>query len=693
MTTILRLAAALTVLAVFADELSAQELAAQKPDEVRIEKGVAYLPPERAELADLYLPPKFEPHKKYPGVVIIHGGGWTGGKRDAAREINIGTTLASHGYVCLSIDYLLHDPQSDKACWPQNLHDCKTAVRWLRANRKRLHLDADKIGVIGGSAGGHLAAMVGVTGSRDGLDPAGPYGDQSCAVNCVVDLYGPAEFAARDVAALRKTRSEAPELYRAFSPLTYLDPGDPPFLILHGTADTTVPVRQSEILAEALAKQGIEHQLEIVEGAPHTFHLQPKQKDLRPLVLAFFDKHLKPDIIGSWNLQELKQAPPMRWIAEEGPVRSLLYAGEKYQGRDTEVFAFYASPATLNEAQPGAKFPGVVLIHGGGGTAFAEWAWLWAKRGYAAIAMDLAGCRPIDPVFDAAGAPVANQAAKADTRTRLPNGGPAQGHPEKFDSIGGDVSDDWPFHAAASVIRAHSLLRSLSEVTPDRTAVTGISWGGYTTCLVASLDDRFRAAVHVYGCGFLFEGESVQKPSIDKLGERRDAWIQAYDPSSLLVRCRVPILFVNGTNDIHYTLDSYQKSFAAVPGTKQMRIEVNMRHGHPPGWAPQEIGLFIDSYCRGGQPLPVPGQPVVREGKIHLPYTSAVPVKSAELHYTTDTGLRSSRTWHSMPAEVTADAIVAPQPPADANTWLIGLTDDRGAMVSSSVQFAPSEGR
>src|SRR5262245_65043557 len=132
---------------------STKLLPAQDPSDVRIEKEISYLPPDRAEKADLYLPPKFEEGKKYPGVVIIHGGGWTGGKRDAAREINIGTTLASNGYVGLSIDYLLHDPQSDKSCWPQNLHDCKTAVRWLRTNQERLHLDTSHIGVIGGSAG------------------------------------------------------------------------------------------------------------------------------------------------------------------------------------------------------------------------------------------------------------------------------------------------------------------------------------------------------------------------------------------------------------------------------------------------------------------------------------------------------------------------------------------------------------
>ncbi|MSU49613.1 MAG: acylamino acid-releasing protein [Opitutus sp.] len=395
------------------------------------------------------------------------------------------------------------------------------------------------------------------------------------------------------------------------------------------------------------------------------------------------------EVVGPWNLTELKRAPAMRWVEQTGAVHSLLYAGEKFAGRDTEVFAFYASPATLGEARPGGKFPGVVLIHGGGGTAFAEWVHLWAKRGYAAIAMDLAGSRPIDPIYDPTGAPVRNQASNREQRTRLPNGGPDHGSAQKFDSIGGDVSDDWPYHAAASVIRAHSLLRSFPEVDRDHTAVTGISWGGYTTCLVASLDDRFKAAVPVYGCGFLFEGESVQRPSIDKLGDRREAWIMAYDPSSLLPRCRVPILFVNGTNDIHYTLDSYQKSFDAVPGRKQIRIEVKMPHSHPAGWAPPEIGLFIDSFCRGGKALPVPGNIAAAGETVRLTYTSDVPVKSATLHYTTDTELRSKRNWQNLPAQIGRSTVTAPKPPADANTWFIALTDERGAMVTSSVQFRP----
>ena len=405
------------------------------------------------------------------------------------------------------------------------------------------------------------------------------------------------------------------------------------------------------------------------------------------LFLAFCSSAFAEQV-GPWDLTALKdKVPAMKWLRRDQPVHSLTYAGEKYQGHDTEVFAFYASPITLGNAKAGSKFPGVVLIHGGGGTAFAEWVHLWAKRGYAAIAMDLSGSRPPDPVFDPKSGAVVGHQSDSKLRTRLPNGGPNHGHPEKFDSIGGDTSDDWPFHAAASVIRAHTLLRSFPEVDADHTAVTGISWGGYTTCLVASLDNRFKAAVPVYGCGFLHEGESVQKPSIDKLGDRKADWVREYDPGSLLPRCHVPILFVNGTNDVHYVLDSYMKSYNAVPGEKQMRIQINMPHGHPPGWAPQEIGLFIDSKCRAGKPLPVPGKPVIKGDQVVLTCASVTALKNAALNYTTDTGLRSKRKWTSVPATITGSSITAPKPPAEANTWFITVTDERAAMVSTVVEL------
>jgi acetyl esterase/lipase len=265
-------------------------------DDVRIEKDVAFLGPDRQEKGDLYLPAMSAKRQRFPAVVIIHGGGWTGGDKGAGREINIGTTLAGNGYVGFSINYVL---AKNGPVWPQNLYDCKTAVRWLRKNAERLNIDPHHIGAIGGSAGGHLAAMLAVTGPKSSLDPSGPYGEYSCRVQAAVDLYGPADLTTLflggnpDLAMLPGTLAAKPELYKLASPGTHTDKSDPPILIIHGAADKTVLVEQSQHFAEALKKAGVQHELIVVEDTPHSFDLQPKQRDLRPVVLGFFDRYLK----------------------------------------------------------------------------------------------------------------------------------------------------------------------------------------------------------------------------------------------------------------------------------------------------------------------------------------------------------------------------------------------------------------
>tara|TARA_R110002096_G_scaffold4501_30_gene21260 strand:+ start:671 stop:1906 length:1236 start_codon:yes stop_codon:yes gene_type:complete len=387
-----------------------------------------------------------------------------------------------------------------------------------------------------------------------------------------------------------------------------------------------------------------------------------------------------------WNLDELSNAPGFRWDDDQSQIRSLFYEGLPYQGKETEVFAFYGSPKTLGEDQDG-PFPAVVLVHGGGGTAFAEWVNLWAKRGYAAIAMDLGGSRPPAPEFDPETGAFASHDGRSG-RVRLENGGPHQSHAEKFQTAGGTIEDDWPYHAISNVIRAHSLIRGFKEVDPDRTAVTGISWGGYTTCIVASVDHRFKAAVPVYGCGFLYQGESVQRHSIDALGPaKRGTWIRLYDPSSHLPNCRIPIFFVNGTHDVHYPLDSYAKSYSLVSGPRSQRIEVKMGHSHPAGWKPKEIGMFIDSHCRNGTPLPEIGTPTLKNGIVSAAVKSSTAIETAQLHYTTDTGRRSKRTWQSVEADIKNGTITAGSLPEAATTWLLSVTDERGAMVSSEAMF------
>ena len=268
--------------------------AAAQGADVRIEKDVPYLGPDRAEKLDLYLPKEDPgPGERRPGIVIIHGGGWTAGDKGAKREINIGTTLASHGYVCVSINYAL--ASEGHPTWPGNLHDCKRAVRWLRKNADRYRIDPDHIGAIGGSAGGHLVAMLAVTGSEDGFEPAEDPGISS-RVQAAVPMYpGRPAGMDRDHVMFPGTLAEMPELYRAAAPIHHVTKGDAPMLILHGTADTTTPLSGSRRFAEKLKEVGVDHDLVIVEGAAYSFDLQPKQRDLRELVVDFFDKNLKPE--------------------------------------------------------------------------------------------------------------------------------------------------------------------------------------------------------------------------------------------------------------------------------------------------------------------------------------------------------------------------------------------------------------
>ena len=381
-----------------------------------------------------------------------------------------------------------------------------------------------------------------------------------------------------------------------------------------------------------------------------------------------------------WDLAALSRPPAVEWLDVTSPVRSLLYAGEPYEGHPTRLFAYYATPASVGGGPEKGPWPGVVLVHGGGGTAFAEWVTLWAKRGYAAIAMDLAGNRP-----DPAG-------TKKNAVIRMTDGGPSQEHKDKFDTIATpEIGDDWPYHAVANVIRAHSLLRSLPVVDSSRTAITGISWGGYTTCLVASLDNRFRAAVPVYGCGHLRDN-SCWLGDFARIGAEQSArWTQLYDPSTYFAACRVPIFFVNGTNDFAYPLDSYMKSHADVQhAAKNIRIQVNMPHGHEAGWAPAEIAAFIDAAVLGTAALPVIDTPLVDDRGARCRVTAGGPVVSSAFVSTAEPGPINKLTWQTVPAEVGADGmLVGPRPPADARAFFFTATTPAGLQVSSPVVIVP----
>ena len=365
-----------------------------------------------------------------------------------------------------------------------------------------------------------------------------------------------------------------------------------------------------------------------------------------------------------WDLANLKKAPKFKWQSQKDGVHSLTYAGESYRGKPTRVFAYYASPKTLGKGGDD-KVPGIVLVHGGGGAAFKNWAELWAKRGYAAIAMDLAG--------------------KGEGRKPLPDGGPDQGHVFKFGTIDEPVENQWSYHAVANVVRAHSLLRSFPDVDAGRIALTGISWGGYLTCIVAGVDDRFKMAMPVYGCGFLRENSVWKASEFGKMTPAQsDKWHRLWDPSRYIGSAKMPVMFLNGTNDFAYPMDSYAKTCALVQAEKNYSIQIRMRHGHI--FTFPEFYGFVDQYLRDGIPMPVVARPIVKGGQLTTTVQSKTKLISANLHYTTGPHPQNkTRAWKTIPLKVDGQKIHGAAPPKSATVWYIDVRDERKCLVSSEV--------
>ncbi len=247
----------------------------------------------------------------------------------------------------------------------------------------------------------------------------------------------------------------------------------------------------------------------------------------------------------------------------------------------------------------------------------------------------------------------------------------------------------WTYHAVAAVLRGHSLVRSLPDVDPKRVGVTGISWGGYLTCIAAGIDGRFKVAVPVYGCGFLGENSVWKDGALAKMTpEARELWLKLFDPSQYLGRVRCPILFVNGTTDFAYPLDSYQKSYRLVPaGLRHVSVAVNRPHGHI--WTFPEVDSFVDGILRDAPTPTRIGAPTVTEGTLVAELDRVVPWKEVSLCYTTNSGPWQQRAWHIVPATVSGGNIIAHLPAARPLVAFFALRDERGQVSSEHVELGP----
>lgn len=222
---------------------------------------------------DLYLPEKAHP----PLIVYVHGGAWRGG----SKKENPLRPLVDQSFALASIDYRL----STQAPFPAQAHDIKAAIRFLRAQQSQLGIDAQLIVIAGASAGGHLAALVGVTNGNKELEGnVGEHLDRSSDVQGIISLFGASNFMTILEQSTDRGRSvrvpalqlllgglptEKPELARLASPINHLDAHDPPLLLLHGDADPQMPPEQSKELAAAYEKAGLPVKLVIIPGAVH----------------------------------------------------------------------------------------------------------------------------------------------------------------------------------------------------------------------------------------------------------------------------------------------------------------------------------------------------------------------------------------------------------------------------------------
>jgi acetyl esterase/lipase len=272
-------------------------LSAQPP--LPTERDVTYCTLDGVELKmDIYRPQRSA--APTPALLYVHGGGWTGGDKRSGEGIRDIPELLARGYLVAAVNYRL----APRYKFPAMIEDVKCAVRFLRANAERFSINPEKIGAWGGSAGGHLVALLGTADATAGWD-VGQYLEQSSRVQAVVDMYGPTDLTVlfeganpRLMEQVFGTSDRNSETLQKASPVNWVSSDDPPFLILHGERDPLVPVSQSQIFYEKLRAAGVPATFVIVKNAGHGFAplggpISPSRQELTKMIGDFFDQYLK----------------------------------------------------------------------------------------------------------------------------------------------------------------------------------------------------------------------------------------------------------------------------------------------------------------------------------------------------------------------------------------------------------------
>lgn len=366
-------------------------------------------------------------------------------------------------------------------------------------------------------------------------------------------------------------------------------------------------------------------------------------------------------------------------------VKAVFIEGVPYKGKPTRFFAYYALP---EGATAESKVPAIVLVHGGLAAALSGWVKLWTSRGYAAISMDTCAHVPTENGGQWPKCP-ANSSTWDTHEWSGPEGWGG------FDHIDDEITDQWPFHAVSTVIRSRQFIASLPEVDASRIGLTGVSWGGYLTCIAGSVDSNFKFAAPVYGCGFLGDHSRwLEQHQLD--GENGRKWLSLWDPSVYLPEAKIPFLWLDSTNDVHYPLDIVRKSASLVKSGNTFAIIKDLVHAHgDPSEKPLEILAFADAILRGGKKPVSIGKVSTAGGVFEAPFdANGRKVVRADFIWTSDPNPAwGERKWQSRAIEGfnPADGKFQTYYPSDARVYYVNLVTDDG-LVSSSDWVIPLAG-
>jgi dienelactone hydrolase len=355
-------------------------------------------------------------------------------------------------------------------------------------------------------------------------------------------------------------------------------------------------------------------------------------------------------------------------------INGLFFEGVPYKGKQTQVFCWYGVPKSL---KAGEKAPAVVLVHGGGGTAFPQWVKQWTDRGYIAISIALEGQIP--------GKRIKDENGELEHPTFELSGPKRQGF--FLDVVTEKLEDQWFFHAVADVLMAKSLLKTFPQVEENNIGITGISWGGILTNVITGIDDSFAFAVPVYGCGFLQETPHYSKMLARLSKEQQDFYLKNWEPSLYIPLQKQPTLFVNGTNDFHFTMNSFTKTYKTSNAEKYLYVQQKMKHGHGPGWEPETIYDFANYITKNDKkPQTVTLKNIDANNTLTYSYTGDI--KSSILYYTTnfaDWGDKSY-SWIEANANVTNNEISV-NLPKKAVAYFLNIANNKGIVYSTQITF------